>query len=202
VVSAPSGTGKTTICRQVVERDAGLCFSVSHTTRPRRAGEKEGVDYHFVSDAEFARLAEQGAFLEWAVYNGRRYGTTARALEEQLARGRDVLLEIEVQGARQVRKRRADSRSIFLLPPSWPELRRRLEARGTDGADEIERRLKLAREEFQALDEFDYAVINDRLETSVSAVLEIIQAERDADTASVLRRFHPDAARSSISPER
>jgi guanylate kinase len=195
VVSAPSGTGKTTVCRRALEADSGLVFSISHTTRPRRDGETDGVDYHFVSDDEFQRLVEEGAFLEWAVYNEHRYGTSWAAIEAPLERGRDVLLEIEIQGARQVRARRDDAPCIFLLPPSFAVLRQRLEARGTDAREVIERRLTLAREEFRALTEFHYAVINDDLERSVAEVLEIVRAERSGNPDAVRERFAPASAR-------
>jgi len=118
VVAAPSGTGKTTVCRLVVERDARIELSISHTTRGRRAGEHDGVAYHFVTREAFQELVDADAFLEWAEYHGNRYGTSRAALEAPLARGHDVLLEIEIQGARQVRERRPDARLIFLLPPS------------------------------------------------------------------------------------
>jgi len=201
VVSAPSGTGKTTVCRRVVEAEPGLVFSISHTTRPRRTGEADGLDYHFVSDAEFRRLAGEGAFLEWAVYNDHQYGTSWAAIEKPLDEGRDVLLEIEIQGARQVRLRRADARCIFLVAPSFPVLRQRLEARGTDDPAVIEKRLALARDEFRALDEFHYAVVNDRLEQTVSDVLEIVRAERARETDAVRERFSPAAARARLGPD-
>jgi len=189
VVAAPSGTGKTTVCRRVVGGDDGVVFSISHTTRARRPGEVDGRDYHFVSDEEFQRMADSGAFLEWAVYNGNHYGTSWSAIDAPLAAGRDVLLEIEVQGARQVRKRRADARFIFLLPPSMKILEERLQGRGTDSAEQIERRLALAREELAAVRDFDYAVVNDELERCVSAVAEIIAAERAGVTAEIRRRL-------------
>lgn len=201
VVSAPSGTGKTTVCRRLVEADPELVLSVSHTTRPRREGEVDGVDYHFVDEAGFRRLVDADAFLEWAVYNDHRYGTSWAAIEAPLETGRDVLLEIEIQGARQVRARRDDARCIFLLPPSFAVLRRRLEARGTDAREAIERRLALAREEFRALAEFHYAVINDDLEQSVADVREILRAERSGDTAGVRERFAPAAARARFAED-
>src|SRR5207245_1078307 len=145
----PSGTGKTTVCREVLARDPALEFSVSHTTRPRRPAERDGVDYHFVTPGEFDRLVRDGAFLEWAVYNGNRYGTSWAAIEEPLRRGRDLLLEIEVQGARQVREKRADARFIFLLPPTLLSLRERLEQRGSDAAGAIAERLQIARREIE-----------------------------------------------------
>jgi guanylate kinase len=194
VVAAPSGTGKTTVCRQVVSRDPKIEFSVSHTTRTRREGERDGVDYHFVDQAEFMREAESDGFLEWAVYNDHRYGTSWRAIEAPLAEGRDVLLEIEVQGARQVRERRPDARFIFLLPPSFETLRARLTGRGTDTPEQVERRLELARRELEAVGDFDYAVVNDDLEACVRDVLAILEAERRGEVDALRARFDPDRA--------
>jgi guanylate kinase len=194
VVAAPSGTGKTTVCRQVVSRDPKIEFSVSHTTRTRREGERDGVDYHFVDQAEFMREAESDGFLEWAVYNDRRYGTSWRAIEAPLAEGRDVLLEIEVQGARQVRERRPDARFIFLLPPSFEMLRARLTGRGTDTPEQVERRLELARRELEAVGDFDYAVVNDDLEACVRDVRAILEAERRGEVDALRARFDPDRA--------
>lgn len=195
VVAAPSGTGKTTVCRRVVESDPGIVFSVSHTTRPRRPGEEEGRDYHFVSPEEFARLVAAGAFLEWAVYNDHRYGTTWRAVDDALERGLDVLLEIEVQGARQVRARRDDARLLFLLPPSFEALAERLRGRGTDEPRQVERRLALARRELGAVLEFDYAVENADLERCVADVLAIVRAEREGRAGRLRDRFDPKRAR-------
>lgn len=189
VVAAPSGTGKTTVCREVVARDVDIVFSVSHTTRPRRAGEEDGVDYHFVTPARFDELIGAGAFLEWAVYNGNRYGTSWAAIDAPLASGRDVLLEIEVQGARQVRAARDDARFVFLLPPSLEALRERLERRGSDAPEVIAARLELARRELEDGPRFDYAVVNDRLDTCVEEVLAILAAERAGET-DVLRARH------------
>jgi len=194
VVAAPSGTGKTTVCRQVVSRDPKIEFSVSHTTRACREGERDGVDYHFVDQAEFMREAESDGFLEWAVYNDHRYGTSWRAIEAPLAEGRDVLLEIEVQGARQVRERRPDARFVFLLPPSFEMLRARLTGRGTDTPEQVERRLELARRELEAVGDFDYAVVNDDLEACVRDVLAILEAERRGEVDALQARFDPDRA--------
>ena len=194
VVAAPSGTGKTTLCLALRERDPRLILSVSHTTRPRRPGEREGVDYHFVSVEEFQRLIEARAFLEWAVYNSNRYGTSWKAIEGPLADGLDVLLEIEVQGARQVRQRLPDARLIFLLPPSKEELVRRLEGRGTDTAEQVAARLLTAQRELEAVEEFDYAVVNDDLERCVANLREIVAAERAGAAADLKRRFSPRAA--------
>jgi guanylate kinase len=195
VVAAPSGTGKTTVCRRVVEADGQIEFSVSHTTRVSRAQELDGVHYHFVGREDFEKLAAEDAFLEWAEYNGNLYGTSWQALEEPLGAGRDVLLEIEVQGARQVRQRRPDARFIFLLPPSMEALRARLQGRGTDSAAEVERRLAWAeREELGAGSRFDYAVVNDELETCVADVRSILLAERAGEVAGLRARFDPGAA--------
>jgi guanylate kinase len=193
VLSGPSGTGKTTVCRLLVERDPQLVHSVSHTTRAPRPGERDGVEYHFVSRERFLELVAAGAFLEHAEYGGNLYGTSAAQLDAELAGGRDVLLEIEVQGAEQVRKRRADARLLFLLPPSRAELERRLRARGTDGPEVVERRLALARRELAVAEIFDYAVVNDDLERAVAALLEVVAAER-AGRADAARARHGRAA--------
>jgi len=188
VVAAPSGTGKTTVCHAIRERDPLVDFSVSHTTRAPRSGEVEGVDYHFVSAAEFRRLVEAGAFLEHAEYGGQNYGTSWEALRVPLEeRGHDVLLEIEVQGAAQVKERRADACFIFLLPPSMQVLEQRLRGRGTDTAEAIDRRLALADRELEAIRFFDFAVVNDDLEETVEAVLEIIRAKREGPGARLDR---------------
>ena len=194
VVAAPSGTGKTTVCQRVVVADPRIEFSVSHTTRPQRAGETDGVDYHFVKLDAFERLVAEGAFLEWAVYNGNRYGTSWDAIDEPLRAGRDVLLEIEVQGSRQVRERRSDARFVFLLPPSLATLRERLERRGSDGPESIARRLECARGEIEEGLRFDYAVVNDRLDACVDQVLAILAAERAGDVAALRARHAPGPA--------
>ncbi len=194
VVAAPSGTGKTTVCRRLLEADPGLVFSVSHTTRPRRNGERDGVDYHFVAKAGFDRLVAEDAFLEWAVYNDNRYGTSWRAIEAPLAEGRDVLLEIEVQGARQVRQRLPEARLVFLLPPSLAALEERLRARGANSAGDIARRLETARGELAAIAEFDYAVVNEDLARCVEDVLAIVVAERAGSAGPLRARFDPRPA--------
>lgn len=194
VVAAPSGTGKTTVCRQIVERDDRISFSVSHTTRRRRDGEVEGRDYFFVNEAEFRRLVANGDFLEWAEYNANLYGTSWKAIDRGLAAGRDLLLEIEVQGARQVRARRPDARLIFLLPPSMGELARRLQGRGTDSEEEIRRRLEVANRELEAVGEFDYGVINDDIGHCVESLLEIIRSERAGSVDESRKRFSPPVA--------
>ena len=202
VVAAPSGTGKTTVCKKLVERDSQISFSVSHTTRTRREGEADGSDYFFVDEKEFQRLIEAGAFLEWAVYNSNHYGTSWKAIEQPLRQGRDMLLEIEVQGAEQVRERRPDACLIFLLPPSMKILERRLKARGTDSKEQIQRRLNVAERELEAILEFDYAVTNDDLDSCVANLAEIIQSERDGARENLLERFSPSAAREGFGSSR
>jgi guanylate kinase len=189
VVSAPSGTGKTTVCRRVVERDAGIAFSISHTTRPMRAGEQDGRDYFFVSREEFRRRVAEGAFVEHAEYAGNLYGTSWASLDAPLAAGRDLLLEVDVQGALQLRERRRDARFVFLLPPSREELVRRLTARGTDLPEAIARRLAAVDAELRAVHAFDYAIVNDDVEAATAALLAIIAAERAGDTAAVRARW-------------
>ena len=198
VVSAPSGTGKTTVCRQLVERDPAIVFSISHTTRAPRPGERDGVDYHFVKPGEFRRMIDAGAFLEYAEYSGHLYGSSWKALDAPLAEGLDVLLEIETDGARQVRERRADAHLVFLLPPSLAALEARLRGRGTDAGDEVDRRLAIARREFQAAAWFDSFVVNDDVESAVRAVHEVVRAVRAgervterASRAAVIQRLDP-----------
>lgn len=181
VISAPSGTGKTTVCRAVVLRDAQVEFSVSHTTRPRRSGEQDGTHYHFVDAEAFAERVAADGFVEHAEYAGNQYGTSWASIDDPLAAGRDLLLEVEVQGARQLRSRRDDARLVFLLPPSWQELEDRLRGRGTDSEEAIAKRLETARVELAAVHQFDYAVVNDALEDAIEAVLAIVRAERSGE---------------------
>ncbi len=201
MVSAPSGTGKTSVCRELVRRDARVAFSVSHTTRRPRQGEREGRDYHFVSETEFKRLAEADAFLEWARYSGNAYGTALAQLEAELVAGFDVLLEIETQGARQIRERRPDAFLIFLLPPSLEALEARLRGRGTDDEREIRRRLEIARREFRAAPGFDAVLINADLEETVSELREVIAAVRRGDAARVRERRSWAQVRTHLAPE-
>lgn len=198
MISAPSGTGKTTVCQAVVQADPELVFSVSHTTRPRREGERDGVDYHFVTRQEFLRLVAGGAFLEHAEYRGNLYGTSYAAIREPLDHGVDVVLEIDVQGARQVRERLPEARFVFLLPPSRQELEHRLRSRGTDTPEVIERRLAAAEGEFRAVDLYDYAVFNERLPETIETLLAIVRAERAGDPARVRARHGREAERARL----
>ncbi len=179
VIAAPSGTGKTTICRHILERDPRLRLSISHTTRKPRSGEKNGIDYHFVSSEEFRKLREADCFLEHAEYGGNVYGTSWKAIEEPLDAGHDVVLEIEVQGAAQVRVRRPSTCLIFLLPPSLEVLEKRLRNRRTDEEAVIQTRMALVDLELAAAKIFDYAVINDDLDQAVTDVLDLIAAVRE-----------------------
>jgi guanylate kinase len=174
VITGPSGVGKGTLIRLLRERVPGLALSVSATTRAPRPGEHDGLDYHFLSDAEFARRVAAGDFVEWAEYSGRRYGTLRSELERHLAEGRPVVLEIEVQGARQVRGALPEAVQIFIEPPDGEALKDRLVGRGTDDPDAIARRLAVAESELAAADEFQYRVVNDRLDEAVARLVEIV----------------------------
>lgn len=179
IISAPSGTGKTTIMKKIMAVLPGLVFSVSHTTRSPREGERPGIDYHFVSQAEFVRMREEGAFLESAQVHSNFYGTSRRAVEECLSRGEDVFLDIDVQGASQLKKGLTDDAVfVFIAPPSWEELSRRLVERSTDSPETIELRCRNARQEMQSVDLYDYLVVNDRLNEAVDTLRAIIIAER------------------------
>jgi guanylate kinase len=176
VVTGPSGVGKGTLIRSLLERVPELELSVSATTRKPRLGETQGVDYHFLDDDEFERRVRDGAFVEHAAYSGRRYGTLRSDLEQRLARGVPVVLEIEVQGARQVAETMPEAQRIFIAPPSDEALRARLVGRGTDSAEDVERRLATAREEMRAVEEFPHVVYNDRLEDAVAALEELVRS--------------------------
>ncbi|MDX1499465.1 MAG: guanylate kinase [Woeseiaceae bacterium] len=183
VIAAPSGAGKTTLVRRLTERYPELQFSISYTTRRRRPKETDGVDYLFVDEARFAELEAEGELLESARVFDNLYGTSRRQVEAHLAAGRPVLLEIDWQGARQVRESMPESRSIFILPPSMTELERRLRDRQTDSAEVIARRLRDARSDMSHWREFDYVVINDDLEQAVAA-LDAILAGQGGDFAT------------------
>jgi guanylate kinase len=182
VISAPSGAGKSTVARRVVAETPGLDFSVSYTTRPRRAGEEDGRDYHFVERARFESMVEEDRFLEWAEVFGHRYGTGVEATRDLLLSGVDLLLDIDVQGAGQVRARGTDCVTIMLLPPDYETLEGRLRGRGSDSAATIAGRLRQARGEVEQYEAFDYTVINNDLADSVEEVVAIIRAEHRRTT--------------------
>ena len=175
VITGPSGVGKGTLIRTLLERVPELQLSVSATTRRPRAGETHGVDYHFLSEDEFERRVAAGEFVEHALYSGRRYGTLRSELEARLAGGHPVVLEIEVEGARQVRASMPEAVQIFIAPPSDEALRARLIGRGTDDRDEVAARLARAREELRAQAEFTHVVVNDRLEDASEALVRVIR---------------------------
>jgi guanylate kinase len=175
VISGPSGSGKTTVCDRLL-REPDIVRAITATTRKPRAGEKDGVDYYFTDEESFRRGIRDGKFLEWAEVYGRLYGTPADPLEAQLAAGRTVLLNIDVQGASELMRRGVDALTIFIEPPSLEELRRRLMARGTDDADSIARRLETARAELAEKDRYDHSVVNSDLDRTVEEVLARIRA--------------------------
>jgi len=198
IVSAPSGTGKTTLRRKVLsdlEGFGGVDFSVSYTTREPRAGEAEGGDYHFVSEQRFEAMIAAGAFLEWARYNGNLYGTARDEVLPRLAAGRDVLLEIEVQGAEQVMESYPAVHSIFVLPPSAAALESRLVSRGSDAAGDISRRLAVSLSEIKRYARYEYVIINDDLDRASRALAAIILEKRhrlervDARVQTILEEF-------------
>jgi guanylate kinase len=175
VITGPSGVGKGTLIGRLLERVPGLELSVSATTRPPRPGERDGVDYHFLSDEEFEALAREGKLLEHATYSGRRYGTPRSEVEPRLADGRSVVLEIEVQGARQVREAMPEAVRVFVAPPSPADLRARLEGRATDKPEDIERRLAAARDELDARKEFGHVIVNDDLDRATDELVRFVQ---------------------------
>jgi guanylate kinase len=179
VITAPSGAGKTSLIEALMAADPTLKLSVSYTTRAPREGEKDGVDYHFVDEPTFLRMRDAGEFLESAEVHGNRYGTAKRVITQALARGEDLVLEIDWQGARQVRAVYPECVGIFILPPSIEELERRMRKRAKDSDAVIRRRLEAARGEMEHAGEFDYAIINKDFDTAKQKLAEIIQKERD-----------------------
>ncbi len=178
MISAPSGTGKSTLTRLLLERASGLWFSVSFTTRPRRPGEEDGREYHFVDRARFDAMVTASGFLEWADVFGHRYGTGKESTESALDEGRDLLLDIDVQGARQLRESRTPMVSVFILPPDYATLESRLRFRGSEDEAEVARRLAKAREEAEDYLHYDYVVVNDDLERACRELQAVIGAER------------------------
>jgi guanylate kinase len=174
VISGPGGVGKGTVVRALRERHPLLALSVSATTRPPRPGETDGTHYHFLSDDAFDQLVAEGGFLEWATFAGNRYGTPWTSVEEALRQGRTILLEIEIQGALQIRDRFGDAILIFLAPPSDDALLERLHRRGTDDEERINQRMTLARWELEQAREFDHVVINDTVEAAVDEIGRIL----------------------------
>jgi len=174
IVSAPSGSGKTTLLQNLLRTFKDLRFSVSYTTRKPRGGERNGVDYFFVDRPAFMQMVERGDFLEWAEYYGQLYGTSRSFVEQELENGKDIVLDIDVQGARQVKKKIPDAKAVFIMPPSFRELERRLRSRMLESDEAIRRRLDIAKGEIRFYRDYDYIIINDVLENSIQLLEAIV----------------------------
>lgn len=179
IVAAPSGAGKTSLTRALLERDPGIVLSVSYTSRAPRPNEVDGVHYHFVTRAEFEAMVARGEFFEHAVVHGDLKGTSRKVVEQTLAQGKDVLLEIDWQGARIVRAQMPEAVSVFILPPSRAELERRLRARASDSEAAIQRRLADAQKDLEHAPEFDYWIVNDNFDTALAELCEIVKSRRE-----------------------
>jgi guanylate kinase len=196
IVSAPSGTGKTTLVERLVQCVPGLRLSRSYTSRPARVGEQDGVDYNFITRERFESMVREGQFLEWADVFGNCYGTCAADTDAMLARGEDVVLVIDVQGARQVRSRGIETIGIFVLPPSAKVLEQRLRGRSKDSEEQIRRRLEVASAEVDEYSQYEYVVVNDDIEAAVGRLQSIVGAERARvkrvreDAESIIGTFH------------
>jgi guanylate kinase len=178
VVAAPSGAGKSSLVKALLELDSHLAVSVSHTTRAPRGQEQHGREYWFVDEAEFRAMADRGEFFEWAQVHGHLYGTSRKAIEERLQHGEDVVLEIDWQGAQQIKRLFPQTVTIFILPPSWDELRQRLLRRGEDNPDTIEQRMANARVEVAHAREFDFVIINSLFETALFDLKTVVHSQR------------------------
>jgi guanylate kinase len=189
IISAPSGTGKTSLVRALLQSDLNLSLSISHTTRPPRSGEVNGRDYHFVDEETFRKMLLNGEFVESAEVYGNLYGTSQKWIDSAIASGQDILLEIDCQGAKQIQKILPESIGIFILPPSADALATRLKIRAQDNPGIIQKRLAAAREEVSHINEFDYVIINDRLEDALNDLICIVRAEH-LRRARQLIRYH------------
>jgi guanylate kinase len=197
VITGPSGCGKSTLVSRVREELGDVEFSVSHTTRKKRNTERDGVDYYFVSEQEFQNLIEEEKLVEWAVVHGNHYGTSRRELEKKGTRG-DLLLDIDVQGAQQIKEKFKKAVFVFILPPHFPELKKRLETRGQDSPGSIRERLEMAGKEIRYYSQFDYIVINDKLDKAAQELKSVILSQRclletrRKEIVSILRSFSGD----------
>ena len=189
VVAAPSGAGKSSLVKALLELDSHVRPSVSHTTRAPRGQEKHGREYFFVSEPDFDAMVQADAFVEWAHVHQHRYGTSKKAIEERMAQGADVVLEIDYQGALQIKKIYANAISIFILPPSWEELRARLERRGEDSPEVIDLRLRNAAIEVAQVQQFDFVIINELFERALFDLKAIVHAQRLKFAAQLRARF-------------
>ncbi len=178
IISAPSGGGKTSLVNALIKNDSEIAVSISHTTRPSRPGEQDGVNYHFIDRSRFESMIETGEFLEYAQVFDHFYGTSKTAVQSQLAKGIDVILEIDWQGARQIRKKIPEATSIYILPPSYAELEQRLKNRGEDSEATIQRRMRDAVEEMSHYDEYDFLVVNDVFQSALADLQAIVHAHR------------------------
>jgi len=196
VISAPSGAGKTSLCKRLLQTSPLFCYSVSFTTRPPRKNEIEGVDYYFVSREEFQKMMEKGEFVEWAEVHGHMYGTSAKLIDEAIKAKKEIVLEVDVKGGTEIKRRYPDSVLIFLLPPSWEELEKRLRNRMTESDKEIKQRLARAKKEVEYAPYYDYLVINDDINKALRKLLAIIEAERCR-----MERFPTEELKNFISNE-
>jgi guanylate kinase len=178
IVSSPSGAGKTTLCRRLLDEFADLRFSVSHTTRRPRATEVDGRDYHFVDEAQFERMVAADLFLEWAFVHGNRYGTARAEVDAAAREGKDLIFDVDYQGARQIKARHEGAVAVFVLPPSLEELHRRLQSRGTESAESLARRFEAAQAEIAQHGLFDYLLVNDDLDAAYGRLRAVLEAER------------------------
>ena len=190
VITAPSGAGKSSLVKALMAADPALQLSVSHTTRAPRGQEQIGRDYYFVSPEAFEAMVQADAFVEWAHVHNHRYGTSRQAVEDKIAQGQDIILEIDFQGALQIKKRFAEAVTIFILPPSWEELRQRLVRRGEDSPEVIELRLKNAATEMAQVERFDYVIINELFERALADLHTVVQSQRLKLTSQ--RRARPN----------
>ena len=178
VISAPAGSGKTTLCKRLLQASPSFISSVSFTTRSPRKNEIEGVDYYFVSREEFEKLVEKNIFVEWTEVHGHLYGTSGDLLKKNIEAGKDVVLEVDVKGGRKIKEKYPEAILIFILPPSWKELKKRLRGRATEDEKNIKERLNTAKQEIKYLPYYDYFVVNDDINRALKELLTIIEAER------------------------